>query len=62
MRTIETSLLPRFAYSTRYIAEKIPSGTATISESKVIRMVFTSAGTSEQLSEVYFSENISAFI
>ena len=54
--------LPLFAYSTRKMAEKIPKGTAMISESSVIATVLTSAGNKETLSELYSSANKSAEI
>ena len=49
---IPTTLLPFFAYSTRYIAVHIPSGTATISEQSVISIVFTIAGNIDTFSVV----------
>ena len=49
--------LPLFAYSTRKMAEKIPKGTAMISESSVIATVLISAGNKETLSELYSSAN-----
>ena len=47
-----TTLLPFFAYSTRYIAVHIPSGTATISEQSVISIVFIIAGNIDTFSVV----------
>ena len=49
---IPTTLLPFFAYSTRYIAVHIPSGTATISEQSVISIVFIIAGNIDTFSVV----------
>ena len=56
-RMTSTNLFPLFAYSTRKIAEKIPKGTAMISESRVIAMVLTKAGTTDAFSELYSREN-----
>ena len=49
---IPTTLLPFFAYSTRYIAVHIPSGTATISEQSVIPIVLIIAGNIDTFSVV----------
>jgi hypothetical protein len=54
---IGTSLLFFFEYSTRYIAENIPSGAAMRSDKAVIVKVFTRAGNKETLSELYSSAN-----
>ena len=49
---IPTILFPRLAYSTRYIAEKIPSGTDIRSAKAVVIKVFIRAGVREQFSEL----------
>ena len=54
-RTTPTSLFPFFAYSTKYIAEKIPIGPAIHKESKVIISVFIIAGSMDTFSVVYLS-------
>ena len=53
IRTIFTNLFSFFAYSTRYIALPIPSGHEIRSAIPVITTVFTSAGMTEQFSDVY---------
>ena len=54
-----TNLLPRFAYSTRYMAQPMPIGTAKSRESAVIYIVFMIDGSIDWFSSVYLSENIS---
>jgi hypothetical protein len=44
-----------FAYSTRYIADEIPSGTAINKEINVTSIVFTIAGNKDTFSELYSS-------
>ena len=56
-RITSTNLLPRFAYSTRKMAEKIPKGTAIRRDSAVMITVLISAGIRDALSEEYSSEN-----
>ena len=48
-----TILFPLFAYSTRYIAENTPKGTAITNDRAVITTVFIKAGKSETFSELY---------
>ena len=54
-----TRRLPRFAYSTRYIAEKIPVGTAISSDRKVMYTVLIIAGIIDILSVLYSHANSS---
>ena len=56
-RITSTNLLPRFAYSTRKMAEKIPNGTAIKSDSAVMMTVLINAGIKDAFSEEYSSEN-----
>ena len=55
--TAATILLPFFAYSTIYIAENIPIGTAIIIDKNVINIVLIIEGIIETLSDVYVNEN-----
>lgn len=53
-RTTFTNLLPLDVYSTKYIADITPKGTAITRVSKMANTVSIKAGTSETLSDVYF--------
>ena len=57
VRTNCTKRFPRFAYSTKYIADPTPTGTEMSSASAAMCSVFTSAGISYTLSEVYSHSN-----
>ena len=54
---IETSLFPFPAYSVRYTAAPIPTGTANSRERSVISNVFISAGSKDTFSDVYLAAN-----
>jgi hypothetical protein len=56
-----TNLFPRRAYSTRYIAENTPSGTAISRDSATVITVVSSEGSSETLSGVYSSSKSDGF-
>ena len=62
IRTISTILLPFFAYSVRYTAEKTPIGTAKIRAISVKVTVFIIAGIIETFSLVYFQAKSDGFI
>ena len=54
-RTTSTILLPRLAYSTKYIAAKIPKGVAINRASTTIIKVSSMAGNMETFSVLYSS-------
>jgi hypothetical protein len=61
-RTMFTSRLPRFAYSTSHIAAKIPKGAASVRAQAIINIVLTNAGISEAFVVLNSHSNKESFI